>query len=231
MDIYTTLMKMLLEKTKKDGVRTGLKMAMELYEQSGHLSYNDLYDKELLEEAIDGCLVMDESDSKMIKRYRLKISYSWGDEEETEKSFDDFEDAWTIAQKMALKEMETASSEYGDDNGNCEIGLTFDKTRRRIDLHYTHDDSHCYYDIVESLVDAPDSMNIPLEGGTLIAERSLDPDYPGIDIEFIPDGNAETAYTYPRVVVEKPKGKKLRCLVWGNKDSEDYTDKIEFDSI
>lgn len=64
MDIYTTLMKMLLKKTKKEGVRTGLKMAMELYEQSGHLSYNDLYDKELLEEAIDGCLAMDESDSK-----------------------------------------------------------------------------------------------------------------------------------------------------------------------
>lgn len=188
-------------------------MAMELYEQSGHLSYNDLYDKELLEEAIDGCLAMDESDSKMTKRYRLKISYSWGDEEENEKSFDDFEDAWTIARNMALKEMETASSEYGDDNGNCEIGLTFDKTRRRIDLHYTHDDSHCYYDIVESLVDAPDSMNIPLEGGTLVAERSLDPDYPGIDMEFVPNGNTETPCTYPRVVVEKSKGEKLRCLV------------------
>lgn len=32
MDIYTTLIKMLLEKTKKEGVKTGLKMAMELYE-------------------------------------------------------------------------------------------------------------------------------------------------------------------------------------------------------
>lgn len=149
MDIYTTLVEMLLKRTKKEEVRTGLKMAMELYEQSGHLSYNDLYDKELLEEAIDGCLAMDESDSKMTKRYRLKISYSWGDEEENEKSFDDFEDAWTIARNMALKEMETASSEYGDDNGNYEIGLTFDKTRRRIDLHYTHDDSHCYYDMLQ----------------------------------------------------------------------------------
>ena len=68
-------------------------------------------------------------------------------------------------------------------------------------------------------------------GLTLIAERSLDPDYPGIDMEFVPNGNTETPCTYPRVVIEKPKGEKLRCLVWGIKDSEDYTDKIEFDLI
>lgn len=359
MDIYTTLLEMLLKKTKKEGIRTGLKMAMELYEESGYFSYDDLSDKELLKETIDGYLAAmetingylaaDDSDNmnyisshtrkkkyifinltncsemdscaisqslgidfydsyhfpvntqhgdelrlydyvpndfvtlrtpmvylvdsisslqnnetwynmrkskqdlvidrngnrcllyvlvkapqeidktRTWKKYRLKISYSWGDEELTEKTFDNFEDAWTIAQNMALKEMETASSEYGDDDKNCEIGLTIDKKRKHIDLHYTHDNSHCYYDIIESLADVPDSMKIPLEGGTLIAERSLDSDYPGIDIEFIPDGNTETPSTYPRVVVEKPKDGKLRCLVWGNKDSEDYSNKIEFD--
>lgn len=50
-------------------------------------------------------------------------------------------------------------------------------------------------------------------------------------MEFVPNGNTETPCTYPRVVIEKPKGEKLRCLVWGIKDSEDYTDKIEFDLI
>lgn len=32
----------------------------------------------------------------------------------------------------------------------------------------------------------------------------------------------------PRVVFEKPVEGKLRALIWANKDSEDYSEEIEF---
>ena len=51
----------------------------------------------------------------------------------------------------------------------------------------------------------------------------------GVDIEFVPDNEKELLYTRPRVVIEKPKGEKLRCLIWNNKSSEDYSDKITFE--
>lgn len=59
--------------------------------------------------------------------------------------------------------------------------------------------------------------------------------YPGVDIEFIPN-KAEDAVTYPRVVFEEAVqsdegtrvGCELRALIWNDPQQEDYTDKIVF---
>lgn len=73
------------------------------------------------------------------------------------------------------------------------------------------------------------SIVVEVEGGRLIATASLDPEYPGIDVEFVPNQETCKAST-PRILIEQPKGENLRALVWGNPDKEDYTVKVEFDS-
>ena len=74
-------------------------------------------------------------------------------------------------------------------------------------------------------------LTVKVNGGILKAEPSQDPDYPGMDIEFIPD-NGNHDGTYPRVLLETPRDGEgfdpLRCLVWADKDSEDYTNEICF---
>lgn len=80
-------------------------------------------------------------------KWLLKISYSWGDEEPYQE-FNNFEEAWDTAKKDACNEAEIASIEANDET--CEIGLTFEKEedRGRISLHYTYDNSYCYYDVL-----------------------------------------------------------------------------------
>lgn len=80
-------------------------------------------------------------------KWLLKISYSWGDEEPYQE-FNSFEEAWDTAKKDACNEAEIASIEANDEK--CEIGLTFEKEedRGRISLHYTYDNSYCYYDVL-----------------------------------------------------------------------------------
>lgn len=71
---------------------------------------------------------------------------------------------------------------------------------------------------------------IKLETGKLVVDKALDPDYPGVDIEFIPNNESDDdPLTRPRVLIEQPKGEKLRVLVWADPKSEDYSDNIEFD--
>lgn len=76
----------------------------------------------------------------------------------------------------------------------------------------------------------PQYIDVSVSGGILRATACIDPNYPGIDIEFIPDknGNPE-ALSLPRVLFEKPvEDGKLRAIVWGNEMREDPTLKIEF---
>lgn len=68
-----------------------------------------------------------------------------------------------------------------------------------------------------------------IDGGFLVASKSCDPDYPGIDIEFVADEESEDILSRPRVLVEKPLDGKLRILVWNDKKCEDYTDEIELE--
>lgn len=75
-----------------------------------------------------------------------------------------------------------------------------------------------------------DEIRVKVKGGYLRANPSDDPDYPGIDVEFVPD-NYDGTFTIPRVLFEQPKDRtdiQCRALVWENKDDEDYTSEIEW---
>lgn len=72
-------------------------------------------------------------------------------------------------------------------------------------------------------------MKVKLNGGHLVATKSEDAQYPGIDIEFILDNSGEdNPLTRPRVLFEKPRGEPLAVMIWGSRESEDYTEKIVF---
>ena len=73
-----------------------------------------------------------------------------------------------------------------------------------------------------------EQIKVRIEGGCLIATATPDPDYPGIDVEFIPDNESGFGVSTPRILFEKPKGEQLRALIWADKDQEDYTNKVEF---
>lgn len=71
---------------------------------------------------------------------------------------------------------------------------------------------------------------MPIKNGTLRIDKSPDPDYPGVDIEYIDKNEKPNIASRPRVLVECPHDtKKLRVLIWANSNSEDYSDCIEFD--
>ncbi len=69
---------------------------------------------------------------------------------------------------------------------------------------------------------------VEVEGGYIVATVSPDPEYPGIDVEFVACNDKGETASRPRVLFEKPNKENLRVLVWGNANSEDYTDEIEF---
>lgn len=73
-------------------------------------------------------------------------------------------------------------------------------------------------------------IEVPVSGGVLVAETTKDPDYPGIDIEYIPDDESEIPLsTRPRILVERPiDGEQLRTLIWSDPAKEDYTEEITF---
>lgn len=72
-------------------------------------------------------------------------------------------------------------------------------------------------------------MIVKVKGGELVATKTVDPEYPGIDIEFVSDNDNGSALSRPRVLFECTKDGKLRVLVWADEDNEDYTHKVEFD--
>lgn len=74
------------------------------------------------------------------------------------------------------------------------------------------------------------TLRVRVKGGYLIATESTDTDYPGIDIEFVADDDNGEHLSRPRVLMEKPtEDENLRVLIWNNKNSEDYTEEIEFE--
>lgn len=72
------------------------------------------------------------------------------------------------------------------------------------------------------------NLKVRVNGGYLCATEVGDTNYPGICVEFVSD-NKEESLSTPTVLIEKPVGKDLRALVWGDKDDEDYTTEIIFD--
>lgn len=69
------------------------------------------------------------------------------------------------------------------------------------------------------------TVNVP--EGKLVA-NTTEPLYPGIDIEYIADNeDKNTNDTRFRVLVEKPcDTKTLSAMIWNDKHSEDYSNKI-----
>ena len=74
-----------------------------------------------------------------------------------------------------------------------------------------------------------EEIKVKVEGGYLRANPSSDPDYPGIDVEFVPDNYDGETLSMPRVLFDKPIDDKLRVLIWDDADNEDYTKEILFD--
>lgn len=75
---------------------------------------------------------------------------------------------------------------------------------------------------------------LPIKNGHLDIRVMTDPCYPGLDIEYFSnkedDISQEEFGTRPRVLIENNEG-LLRALVWGDPQSEDYTEDIDFTCI
>lgn len=72
------------------------------------------------------------------------------------------------------------------------------------------------------------SLRVRVAGGWLIASVSTDPQYPGIDVELVPDEPDDEMLSNPRVLLEQPEGEKLRAYVWGCPTQEEYTHRVDF---
>lgn len=72
-------------------------------------------------------------------------------------------------------------------------------------------------------------MELKVDGGVLRVIMNDDDNYPGIDIEYIPN-DYDGKVTLPRVCMEKPKGDDYpRVLIWACEDEEDYTYEVNFE--
>lgn len=75
----------------------------------------------------------------------------------------------------------------------------------------------------------PNRLEVKLPNGMLVADKVTNPDYPGIDIEFVPDDEPEIPLSRPRVLVEQPNNdEQLHTLIWSDPSKEDYTEEITF---
>lgn len=86
--------------------------------------------------------------------FSLRISYSWG-EDEPEQTFGSFESAWKKACQMALKETETVCADHEQ-----EVGMRIEKSEEcgLIVLHYTYDNTYCYYHIGQEIKNSENCM-------------------------------------------------------------------------
>lgn len=77
------------------------------------------------------------------------------------------------------------------------------------------------------------SLDTPIPGGVLHTDTKCDENYPGLDIEYIPDNPneySEEVISPPRIVIEKPvEENKLNVMLWNDLYDEDYTTKRTFD--
>lgn len=81
------------------------------------------------------------------------------------------------------------------------------------------------------ILDGSKVYALPIKNGHLDIRVSTDPDYPGLDIEYISDiedhVSDEELKTRPRVLIEESEG-ALRALIWANPLSEDYSESADF---
>jgi len=71
---------------------------------------------------------------------------------------------------------------------------------------------------------------LSIEGGSLYCDVNKNEDYPGVDVEFVPDKDNPNNSCRPRVLFEAPEGKieNLRILVWDEPFSEDCSICLDF---
>lgn len=73
-----------------------------------------------------------------------------------------------------------------------------------------------------------DYAEFRIKDGYFRVDKSADPNYPGIDIEFISDDDLGNSLSRPRILFEKTENGNLRALAWNNPDKEDFVEEIEF---
>ena len=73
-----------------------------------------------------------------------------------------------------------------------------------------------------------EEIKVKVKGGYIKAIVSSDPNYPGIDVEFVPNNYNSETLSIPRGLFEKPADGELRALIWDDADNEDYTKEIVF---
>lgn len=87
-------------------------------------------------------------------------------------------------------------------------------------------------ELKEEAEDTVGAMEVNVPGGVLRATKSSDPEYPGIDIEFIAtaeDRSCGKFLSRPRVLMEyEIEDDELRAVIWADEKSEDYSEDIEF---
>ena len=71
-------------------------------------------------------------------------------------------------------------------------------------------------------------ISVKVDGGIIIARKSTDSNYPGIDVEFVDDNENPNNLSRARVLFESPKEQGLRALIWDDQNNEDYTNEIVF---
>lgn len=76
------------------------------------------------------------------------------------------------------------------------------------------------------------TVTVPEMNGKFIANPSMDDNYPGIDVEFVPDED-KGYLSNPRVLFETHDGilenRNLHVHLWTDRNIEDYTVKTTFD--
>lgn len=102
---------------------------------------------------------------------------------------------------------------------------------RRNNIHiFESDEKHTIIELINSPLLSLDTL---VPDGRLDTAIVLDPEYPGLDIEYIPDNALDYPCdtTLPRILIEKPIAtKELAAVVWTDCDREDYSCKITFNN-
>lgn len=71
---------------------------------------------------------------------------------------------------------------------------------------------------------------IRTDAGVFVISEAPDPNYPGVDIEFIADESQEDTVSNPRICFEySAEDRTLQAYAWTDMSNEDFTHKITFD--
>ena len=85
-------------------------------------------------------------------------------------------------------------------------------------------------------LDQKATYRLPIKNGYLDIRASQDPEYPGLDVEYVDDledaASSPIPRTRPRVLIECPsETNTLRALIWDDPKSEDYSISTDFSTV